>query len=115
MGLLSSSPMYPWVVRHASWTHDRFQAHADGHTAYFRVRGRNYEGRLFGIGAPVMIRLPKATEEPKLEMRWKPGLWLGKATDSDGHIVGTPDGILVGRSVRPLVVDHMTRNLYHQM
>ena len=34
---------------------------------------------------------------------------------SDTHIVGTPGGIVIGRSCRPLGWDDVSRGLYHQM
>ena len=32
--------------------------------------------------------------------RFIPGIWLGKATESDEHIVGTAQGVYTARSVR---------------
>ena len=38
----------------------------------------------------------------KLQPRWTEGIWLGRALDSDEHIIGTKDGIMMTRSVKRL-------------
>ena len=40
------------------------------------------------------------TERSKLDSRFTPGIWLGRATESDEHIVGTAQGVYTARSIR---------------
>ena len=42
-------------------------------------------------------------------------MWAGKLTDSDEHIVATMDGIVHGRSVRPLAVSEVPEGLYEKV
>ena len=50
-----------------------------------------------------------------MEPRWVPGVWLGKVEESDSHIVGTKDGVVVGRSVRPVAQDETVANVFAEM
>ena len=58
--------------------------------------------------------MPFATSLPKAEPRWVLGVWLGKHEQSDVHLGGTSQKILVGRSVR-CVDDAQTRQCFDQM
>ncbi len=59
--------------------------------------------------------MPYATSLPKAEPRWQLGVWLGKHEQSDAHLVGTAQGVLVGRSVRCVDDDAQTRQCFDQM
>ena len=39
---------------------------------------------------------------PKLEQRWKKGLWLGMQHETNEHIVGTPNGVILCRTAKPV-------------
>ena len=34
--------LIPWITRHAAWTLSRFLVQSSGHTAYYNMRGKNY-------------------------------------------------------------------------
>ena len=38
----------------------------------------------------------------KYDPRWRTGVWLGRHTASDAHVIGTPDGVIQVRTVRRL-------------
>ena len=38
----------------------------------------------------------------KLKEKWGFGIWLGRDTQSDAHIIGTRQGVLTARSIRRL-------------
>eukprot|EP00972_Heterocapsa_arctica_P067761 10004617-Heterocapsa_arctica.AAC.1 len=59
-----------------------------------------YRGKVCSFGEPVMLRLSDLRDQGKLEPRWSVGIWVGKATDSDEHILAMPSGVAMGRSVR---------------
>ena len=116
----NGSPIFLWMVRHSSWLHFRFQPQmTEGEeklsTGFERLRGKPYQGKTFNFSEPMMIRLPFALDIPKMEPRWVPGLWLGKVEESDSHIVGTKDGIVVGRSVRPVAQDETVASVFAEM
>eukprot|EP00972_Heterocapsa_arctica_P055570 8197047-Heterocapsa_arctica.AAC.1 len=41
--VLTSSPVFPWLVSHAAWTHNRFQP-VCGITPYKSIYGHDYRG-----------------------------------------------------------------------
>ena len=96
----ASDPRFAWAVRHAAFLHNRFQVHATGTTGLEQIHHRSYHSALLPVATPVMIRSPQALEHPKLEARWSQGLWLGRKVDSDEHIAGGEEGVLVGRSCK---------------
>ena len=102
MNLPSTQPICSWIVRHAAWTLTRLQINRarGGTTGFFRVFGQNYSGKVVLMGERVMVMMPQLAEgrEPKraskFHDRWQTGVWLGKAEDSDEHLIcvnGTPN------------------------
>ena len=43
------------------------------------------------------------------------GIWVGKASDSDEHIIATENGIKLGRSVRAVVSEVVPENFYEKI
>ena len=121
------SPCMPWLVRHAAWIHNRYQPvmgrtemerehpKKTAKTPYERVTGRVYNGVVFTMLEPVMVRASDVEKRPKMDPRWIPGLWLGRSATSDEHLVGTPQGVMRGRSVRPLPTAEAPKDLYEHM
>eukprot|EP00972_Heterocapsa_arctica_P108226 15937998-Heterocapsa_arctica.AAC.1 len=83
---------------HAAWLHNRYQPRADGVTPFEHIQGRRYASPIHPFATPVMVRLPDALVQPKLDLRWVQGLWLGRKPETDEHIVGCRDKIRFGRS-----------------
>ena len=98
----NASEIFPWLVRHAAWLHLRYQAQR-GETGFHRIFGHEYHHPIFRFAAPVLARSPEALDQPKLEARWLPGIWLGKDSRSDAHIVGCEVGVVLSRSARPML------------
>lgn len=98
----TSSPIIAWAVRHSSWLLNRYQPHRrlGGETSFETRQGRPYSGLVVRFSEPVFGRRPYATDQPKFQVRWLLGVWLGKCPDTDGHIVGTRQGIMVTRTIR---------------
>ena len=47
----------PWMVRHAAWIIGRFRRQPDGQSAYFKLNGVEYSGKVAGmIGETVLFR-----------------------------------------------------------
>ena len=80
--------MYGWALAHASFLHNRFWV-SDGQTANERAYDRMYTGKLDTFGECVQGRA-----------KWLKGIWLGKATSSDAHIVVYQGTLFVTRTVR---------------
>lgn len=39
-------------------------------------------------------------ELPEGESNWNCGIWLGKCTQSDGHYIGNPEGVIWTKGVK---------------
>ena len=99
---MGTSAVFPWIVRHAACLYNRCQVKADGKTPFEAVHQRSFTQPLYAFGTLVLGRVPSALEFPKLEARWRPGLWLGRRCDSDDHLVGTAHGIMQTRACREM-------------
>ena len=89
-------PVYGWSLCHACWLRNRYTP-MHGTTAYEAVTDSVYSGSICRFGEKVLGYLRPSG---KSSARWRQGIWLGKATGSDTHIVGMPGGVFVTRSVR---------------
>ena len=74
-------------------------AEACGRTAYFQMRGKNYNGVIVPFGECILF---KVAPDDKYEDRWGKGVMVGKADQTDEFIVLTPAGACKSRSVRRL-------------
>ena len=93
----ATSAVVPWIVRHSSWLLNRFQGHRRqrGQTSFQLQRGEEYQSQIFKFGDVVTGMHPYALGQPKLQARFTQGIWLGKLSETEDHIVGTPGGILM--------------------
>ena len=82
-----------WLPKHASFCTNVRQTKANGKTAYFSMRGREYNGKLLPFGE---IGMFKVITDDKYENRWEKGVFVGKCPESDEFYYLTESG--VGRS-----------------
>ena len=101
MDMAENERLVIWLVRHIPWSHTRFQKRSDGHTAYYHMRGKDYKGFIEAFASVVMIKLPDVTKT-KAEPRWVKAVWVGKEEETDNHIGLTPEGVVKGRTAKPL-------------
>ena len=95
---------------HSSWLHNRFQCVHGRVTPYFNTQRHPYRGLVLAFGEPVVLQLSKNIG--KLAPRGVEGIWLGRSPISDEHVVGTPSGVLFGRTARPIEKSQATSGLY---
>jgi hypothetical protein len=105
----------PWAVRHAAWLLNRYAPYRRNTncTPYNNNYQHEYRGEIFLFGQPVMGKLRETV--PKLEPRWAPGVWLGRSNQSDEHLIGTANGILLSRSVKAMHRDDIQQDVFGQM
>ena len=104
-----TSPLYPWVVRHAQWLMNRYLQKSDGFTPYEKRWGKKCVGSLCNFGETVQFR---KLGMPKAEPSFTFGIWLGRCAESDVHFVADALGVFKTRSVRRLVPSkQMSRSL----
>ena len=112
--VLATSPIMKYIIRHASWTTNRFQP-TRGTTPYQDIQKHPYRGTVYGIAEPVLLRVGDLSDIAKIDSRWRLGVWLGKEIESDEHIVVTKTGIFKGRSIRPLPPTEVPEDLYQTL
>ena len=96
----SEDCLYPWVVKHAQFTLNRFLTHSDGLTSYCRRWGKDYTSNLCEFGESVLFRFLGKLKE-KGDTAWHCGIWLGRDTEADENIVFHENhGVLKARTVR---------------
>ena len=93
-------PALPWMVMHAASTLNKYHRGKDGMTAYRRLRGRDFDGKVMEFGECVLYMTPGITGKDKLDPRWEKGIWLGNRDRSGEAIIGTPDGCIKVRFIR---------------
>ena len=86
-----------WMIRHAAFLQTRFSVGKDGK----RRHHKDYTSQLppFGSAIDAKVR-DEETERSKFDSRFIPSIWLGSATESDKHVVGTAQGVYTARSAR---------------
>ena len=106
----ATMPILRCIVRHAMWVHNRFQP-VHGCTPFAAVQGCQDHSKIMAIGDAVMVRIQDLRKAARLEPQWRMGIWLGKAVDSDEHIVATLMGIKLGRAIRPVAKELTPKDL----
>ena len=93
-------PIFDWLVRHAAWVHERFRrSRRDGRTAFARHKLREYPSQVVPFGETVIFR-DTGPIKCKLRSNWNFGVWLGRDSQNDMHVLGTRQGIVKARSVK---------------
>ena len=72
------SPVFPWIVDHATDNLNKCHVASDGKSAYERLKKRPQRGKLLPIGASVMFRVAGKVPGGLMTERWHLGTWLGK-------------------------------------
>ena len=80
-------PVMTWLVEHAAETLNKFHVGSDGRTAYERMKGKSYKGEVFEFGRSVMHRVAGEVQGGSMQARFFEGVWVGKSTTSDEHIL----------------------------
>ena len=97
-----TSPVFTWLVKHAQFLLNNFAIRSDGLTPFERRWSKRYASALRKFGEIVLCRL--RGKQPKADPSWAPGLWLGRDTSADTHVVGTTSGVFKTRSICRLPV-----------
>ena len=95
----TTHPIVGWAIRHASWTLTRYLRHADGKTSYERRWQRPYASPLCIFGETVMYA-EQTKVLPKHAIRFNSGIWVGRCTISNAHLVVDGSKLFRTRTVR---------------
>ena len=95
----TTHPIVGWAIRHASWILTRYLLHANGKTSYERRWERPYASPLCIFGESVMYA-EQAKVLPKHAIRFNSGIWVGRCTISNAHLVVDGSKLFRTRTVR---------------
>lgn len=96
-----SSPITPWLIRHAAYLITRCRVRPNGRTAFQMLKGRRSNGKLAEFGEIVHFLIPKTKDMPgKFDDRWSEGVWLGCDVRSGEHLIGMDSGVFRVSTVR---------------
>ena len=82
----TAHPIVGWAIRHASWILTRYLRHADRKTSYERRWQQPYASPLCIFGETVMYA-EQTKVLPKHAIRFNSGIWVGRCTISNAHLV----------------------------
>ena len=83
------SPMLPWTTKHAAWILTRYNVRRNTRmTPYEKISGQKCRKEILPLGEQVLARRRGANVNQLLQPRVT-GLWLGRDTLSDEHLIGT--------------------------
>ena len=97
--ITTTHPIVGWAIRHASWILTRYLRHADGKTSYERRWQRPYASPLCIFGETVMYA-EQTKVLPKHATRFNSGIWVGRCTISNAHLVVDGSKLFRTRTVR---------------
>ncbi|CAK9052235.1 unnamed protein product [Durusdinium trenchii] len=92
--------IYPWSFRHAAWLMTRYRV-INGATSFEVMNDRKYNGKVVIFGEAVLFK-DTMRAKWKGEPVYRRGIWVGKSSWSDSHILLTRSGAVEARSIRRL-------------
>ena len=85
------------MIRHAAWILTRYNVRRDTRmTPFEKICGQKYRKEILPLVGQVLARRPGANVN-QLMQPWVTGLWLGRDTLSDEHLIGTAAGVMKSR------------------
>ena len=86
-------------MRHGVFLLNPFAVKASGRTPYEELHMTRYNSPLLQFGESVLARRIM-DEKGKLASKWEVGIWLGRSTVTNEHLVGCPTGVIKVRTVK---------------
>ena len=99
ISILPTSPVLPWLVRHQSYLRNRFVVRSSGRTPFEELTMSKFQSPLLNFAEAVMAK-ESGAQEGKLGSPWDLGIWLGRSTRTNEHLVGTRVGVIRARTVK---------------
>ena len=99
VSILPTSPILPWLVRHQSYLRNRFVVRSSGRTPFEELTMSKFQSPLLNFAEAVLAK-ESGVQEGKLGSSWDLGIWLGRSTRTNQHLVGTRVGVIKARTVK---------------
>ena len=98
------------MVTWAGQARNFHQIRLDGSTPYYAGYGVEYKGQVLPFGETVLFKAPVSKTRAKkgggtlhkADLAWERGIWVGKSTTNDQHVLLTRRGKIEARTVRRL-------------
>ena len=111
--LSSTMTIWPWLIRHAAWSHSRYHVKINYRTPYEELFQCRYQHEVVPIAETVLFMEPMpqhrrkrgGQRHQKMDAIMERGIWLGRAEESDEHLVSTTAGVYRCRTIRRLLPD----------
>ncbi len=105
--------IWPWLIRHAAWSHNRYHVKINYRTPYEELFQCRYQHEVVPFAETVLFMEPMpqhrrkrgGQRHQKMDAIMDRGIWLGRAEESDEHLVSTTAGVYRCRTVRRLLPD----------
>ena len=89
-----------WALQHSAWLLNRFHWHSSiAASPFATVHGRPYAGKIIPFGE-YCYGLKKPTVKGTRSALWTGGIWVGKTSQQDMHLLMVGDGTIICKSVR---------------
>ena len=95
-----------WLVKYASTLVDMFHVGRDGHTAYFRRKGKDTHPVIVQFGEKVIYKPLGKNKHNKFDERFCDGVFSGIHRRSGEYYIGTPEGIMGSRTIKSIPEDN---------
>ena len=82
-------PILAWMVKRGAQQLNHYRVGEDGKTAFRRLRGRDFNGKVVEFGEHVWYLKLKTKGQHSWKSRWSSGIWLGIVDESGENIIGT--------------------------
>ena len=92
--ITATNPLFQWLVMHAASVMNRYVVGRDGRTAFQRLHGRRASSKAVEFWERVFYYIPRKLRA-KMSLRWRLGMYLGVASHSGEHLIGTWNGDVV--------------------
>ena len=111
--LSSTMTIWPWLIRHAAWSHNRYHVKINYRTPYEELFQCRYQHEVVPFAETVLFMEPMPAHRrkrggqrhQKMDAIMERGIWLGRAEESDEHLVSTTAGVYRCRTIRRLLPD----------
>ena len=99
VSILPTSPILPWLVRHQSYLRNRFVVRSSNRAPFEELTMSKSQSPLLNFAEAVLTK-EFGAQEGKLGSPWDLGMWLGRSTRTNEHLVGTRVGVIKARTVK---------------
>lgn len=99
----SNWDVVPWMVRHAANIINWTRRDSSGKTAYHKFKGRPFNKVLAAFDESVFYLKPESLGGRKWAPRWEIGVGLGLVGTTGEYVIGTNEGIIKVRTLKPIV------------